>query len=172
MKKETYEWYKEHHICVRCGQRDADAGRTLCLECRFKEIERARKYKEKHLSAVTEYQREYMRQRRKYCKENQICIQCGKPTNGASYCPMHTALRRQRSEDKRREEGVMPRYLMGNGEFCYFCGKTVENIGDKTCGKCHARQAKAGENARKYIDYKNHKWRGLNETAVKGGSAE
>lgn len=37
----NYEYYKKHHICVRCGQEDAERNSTLCFRCRIKNRESA-----------------------------------------------------------------------------------------------------------------------------------
>lgn len=43
-KVNNYEWYKEHHICVRCGQHDAEKNHVLCLECMMKNRESSLNY--------------------------------------------------------------------------------------------------------------------------------
>lgn len=158
--KERYEFYKSHGICVECGREPAYKGHTRCLECRFKSVERSKKTQAKHEDSYREYQREYQKKLRQHRKENGLCQQCGKPTNnGYSFCTEHLAVRRARQENRRREQGTLPRSLMGKGEFCYFCGKPVEKYGDKTCAVCHERESEWSAKMRERIDYDNHIWR-------------
>lgn len=162
--KERYAWYKEHGICVRCGQEKADKGHTRCLQCRFIDIDNQISYKERHKETYAEYQKQYQRNLRAYRKEHGLCQQCGKPTNnGHVFCTEHLATRRVRQQNRQREKGVMPRELMGNGKFCYFCGKPVANKGDKCCPKCLKRERKWSAEMRKRIDYENHIWHKLND---------
>lgn len=166
--KARYEWYKAHKICTKCGVNEACKGRTLCLECRFIAIERTQKCQKKSGEAYKEYQRQYQRELRQYRKENGLCQQCGRPTqNGMVLCIEHNAKMRVKAENKRREQGIMPRWLMGKGEFCYFCGDKVENKGDKTCKACYERECKWAADMRQRIDYENHYWKGLNNVTFR-----
>lgn len=38
--KALRQMYKEHHICIHCGQNDAMPGRVSCAECLAKDLER------------------------------------------------------------------------------------------------------------------------------------
>lgn len=173
MNKETYQWYKEHHICVSCLKENADRNHIYCLQCRFKAVEKMQDYKQRNYDKVAEYQREYQQKLRTYRKENNLCRRCGKPaSNGHAFCTEHLLARRRQQAEHRRELGIMPRSLMGNGEYCYFCGSPVDNDGDRTCAACHLRLAESSKNARKHIDYKSHKWCGMNEATFEGGNAE
>lgn len=154
--KERYYWLKEHKICCACGQNDAYPNETRCLECRFAQIEATQKYKKNHYKQYSESQKQYQRKLRLYRKKHGLCQQCGRPTNnGQVFCTEHALVRKQRQAYKRRERGIMPRELMGNGEFCYFCGERVLNYGDKVCQECLKREQKGAEYARKFIDYEN-----------------
>ena len=44
----NYEFYKSHHICVRCGQEIAEKNHTLCLLCMMKNREESKAYYRKH----------------------------------------------------------------------------------------------------------------------------
>ena len=48
MCSESYKYYKEHHICVSCGQENAEKNHTQCLNCMMKARERALIYFKKH----------------------------------------------------------------------------------------------------------------------------
>lgn len=38
--KALRQMYKEHHICIHCGQNDAMPGKVSCAECLAKDLER------------------------------------------------------------------------------------------------------------------------------------
>ena len=52
MCRENYKYYKEHNICVSCGQENAEKNHTLCLNCMMKARERALIYFKKHKKEV------------------------------------------------------------------------------------------------------------------------
>lgn len=59
--KERYEYYKSHKICVDCGANEAAKGRTRCLECLSKNVERTLEWQKKNTGKNREYQREYQK---------------------------------------------------------------------------------------------------------------
>lgn len=153
---ERYEWYKSHGICVDCGANDAAKGHTRCLECMSKELEKTLKWQKNNTEKYREYQKLYQRNLRAYRKENGLCQQCGKPTqNGYVFCTEHLAARRIKKENRRRQQGIIPRWMFGNSELCTFCGKSVANKGDKCCPTCLERERKWSAEQRKKIDYEN-----------------
>ena len=162
--KERYEYYKFHKICVDCGMNEVAKGRTRCLECLSKSVERTLEWQKKNTKKNREYQKEYQKNLRAYRKKNGLCQQCGKPThNGYTFCTEHLAVRRIKAENRRREQGILPRWMFGNGELCTFCGNPVKNKGDKCCPICLERERKWSAEQRKKIDYKNHIWRKKND---------
>lgn len=164
--KERYTWYKEHRICVQCGANEAAKKHTRCLECMSKDVEKSIKYQTKNTDKHREYNKQYQRELRAFRKEHGLCQRCGKPTkNNYVFCTEHLAANRIKGENMRRKKGILPRELMGKGEFCFFCGKPVAHKGDKTCPACHARECEWAENMRKRIDYKNHIWRKFNDAS-------
>ena len=54
MCSENYKYYKEHHICVSCGQEKAEKDHTQCLNCMVKARERAAIYAKKHKKELQE----------------------------------------------------------------------------------------------------------------------
>ena len=91
-----YHWYKDHGICVQCGQRDAEKGKTLCPEC-----------KSGRKPQVEEFLRRYYR-----LKEAGLCVACGKalPVDGQLKCyecrEKHRATERRSNARKRRENAA------------------------------------------------------------------
>jgi len=77
-----YQWYKAHHICVRCHHHEASKGHVTCLDCRDKEREVDRERKRKELAnEMPEHKAERLRkmkERRERLKEQGICVWCGK----------------------------------------------------------------------------------------------
>lgn len=77
-----YQWYKAHHICVRCHHHEAMNGKVTCLDCREKEREVDRQRKQKALANETpEHKAERVRkvrERVERLKAQGLCIWCGK----------------------------------------------------------------------------------------------
>ena len=73
-----YEFYKSHHICVRCGQEIAEENHTLCLVCMIKSREEARAYHKKHKEEKREQNRIRSRNRYHKLKGLGVCTSCGK----------------------------------------------------------------------------------------------
>ena len=67
--RQTYHWYKEHGICVKCHSADAKPGGVHCEDC-------------------TMWFREWFRQKRLKNIEAGLCAECGKnrPREGYKLC--------------------------------------------------------------------------------------
>lgn len=76
--KSNYEWYKEHHICVRCGQEDAVRKHVLCFRCMMKGRERDLIYSNKHREEIREKSRINSKKRYEKLKALGLCTSCGK----------------------------------------------------------------------------------------------
>jgi hypothetical protein len=105
-----YQWYKEHHICVRCHHHEAVNGKVTCLDCREKEREVDRQRKQKALANETpEHKAERVRkvrERVERLKAQGVCIWCGKhkALSGKQHC-LECGIKRRRvnRESKRRK---------------------------------------------------------------------
>ena len=131
------EWYKSHGICVSCGQENvAVSGETLCLQCKFKYRESNAQYYKIHKETLNAKRKERYKKIYAERKEKGLCPKCGKrnPEPGKSRCCVCNAKDRRQYKKKARENGVIPRYMFGNGEYCYTCGKPAN--GAKLCPKC------------------------------------
>lgn len=160
--KERYYWLKAHNICVDCGEAEASKGHTRCPYCRDKGVEATQNWQKANKEYYAEYQKNYQKQLRQYRRENGLCQQCGKPSDGKAFCKIHADKRAQKALDKARQNGRFPRILMGKGEFCYFCGKPVLKYGDKTCPECYRRECEWSSRMRERIDYENSWFRKMN----------
>lgn len=74
----NYEFYKKNHICVKCGQEDAERNHTMCLECMMKSRESSLAYAKKHKEKINEKSRIRSRNRYYELKKLNICTSCGK----------------------------------------------------------------------------------------------
>ena len=94
INKDTYHYFKELKICVRCHSEYAENDRTSCYECNMKIFEYnktvQKKYKED--SAYRENILAWHKQRRRRLKEAGICQSCGKrpAREMKSKCPICT----------------------------------------------------------------------------------
>ena len=81
-----YEWYKQKHICPRCGQAEGAKGRVCCLNCLDKEAILTMKYRMTH--DTKEKNRIFCKERYNRAKEAGICVKClkRKATEGHVIC--------------------------------------------------------------------------------------
>lgn len=87
--KALRQMYKEHHICIHCGQNDAMPGRVSCAECLAKDLERhtqaygnlSSEMKAAYLQKCNERQRE----KRKRLAAKGICTICLKRPMSKGY---------------------------------------------------------------------------------------
>lgn len=134
--KERYIWLKEHHICVNCGNEDADYKSTLCFKCKEKIYKRNNDYYLKNKQKIDDRKREYRRKQYHIRKENGICTKCGK----RKVCRKSTTLcidcyiRQKRRKDKRWNNDIDRDDRVGLG-LCYICGKKL-NKHNVLCDKC------------------------------------
>lgn len=168
-RKERYEWYKAHGICVKCGQEKAKAGRVSCWRCLANTNDSSKIYHSQELYTEEKKKSHIKSEENLINKRNEqgLCWKCGKrpPVGKSKYSQCEVCNKRaaELRKEKRLQKGVTPRFMFGNGEFCSYCGKPVENKGDKTCYSCHERATQWADDMRKRIDYKNHIWRKGNE---------
>lgn len=94
----NYEYYKKHHICVRCGQEDAERNSTLCFRCRIKNREASINYYNRH----KEQNRIKSRVRYNKLKQVGLCTSCGKrqARNNKVCCDRCAAKARERNRKK------------------------------------------------------------------------
>lgn len=137
-----YQWYKAHHICVRCHRNDATKGMVTCLDCREKEHEYDRQRKQKALANETpEHKAERVRkvrERVERLKAQGVCIWCGKhkALSGKQHC-LECGIKRRRTnrESKRRKadksrsicgtntQGTSQRSRTGGGNWSWGSGR-------------------------------------------------
>ncbi len=114
--KALRQMYKEHHICIHCGQNDAMPGRVSCAECLAKDLERHTQAYE-NLSGETkaaylQKRNERQREKRKRLVAQGICIICLKRPMSKGYrscieCRTKDAQKRARnSKEYRRTSGT------------------------------------------------------------------
>lgn len=126
--KELYDWYKENHICTKCGQADAAPHRSKCEECLAKDAERAAQRRErlgiKGKSSTT---------RDKY-RELGLCIFCGKPRTPKSKCFCIDCFIKNNRKNKKRTTSEILRSERPAYGMCYRCGKPISK--GKLCPAC------------------------------------
>lgn len=124
--KERYEWYKEHHICVRCKKEKAEKGKVYCLVCKMDKREQ-----NKNRNLTTEQkERKRMHNLRRYdlMVAFEICPKCGKREhkNNSIFCGRCSVNRNNKAMNNRREKDIIARVLFGTEGYCSVCGKTTE----------------------------------------------
>lgn len=139
-RKERYEWLKSKGYCVRCGKEKAEPGKTACTLCKMNAREKNRIYW--HEKCSPEQKQKYYEKAKMYRQmldDEGICKKCSKrpAKDGRKMCANCLAQERERMKTARIAKGVMPRCIMGNGKYCYFCGKSGCN-GEKLCPECKA----------------------------------
>lgn len=158
--RERREWLKSRGFCVDCGKNKAEPNRVRCFECAEKANRRSSaKYHEN-----IEARREQSKQRYQERKDQGICVRCSRPAEkGKVMCSVCLAQQRIKDEKKRRENGLLPMWMRGDGYHCAICGKDTSKAGDKLCPVCLERNLKLAENMRKSVDSSKHRWNKYNQ---------
>lgn len=160
INKRNKEYYKSIGICINCCKEPAEPNRVLCWECAEKDRNRERTYnKERKLK--------YNKRKKELCDAFGICTTCMKREKYKGKQCIHCYLKRKRKyKEQILELDKLPRELWGEFERCMICGGERAE-GSKLCEK-HLKIARANaENARRYVDTKNHKWRNeINSSVV------
>ena len=139
--KETYDWYKEHGICAKCGQHDAVPGRVCCELCLVNEAIASAKYRA-NTPEKDEDRRVKMRarhnERRQEHKDAGICVLCNKPATHGVYCIDHWVVNARKNQERYRKKNPIKRSERTAYGLCYFCGKPALQ-GKKSCKECRDR---------------------------------
>ena len=159
--KDYYNFYKSHHICVKCRQERALNGLTLCWRCRLDVAEssaiRWRNRTEEERKEINKKHAERSRRLREERKMTGVCVVCGKrkPKKGRVTCEICLAKRSRKERERRIEKGRMPWEIRIDGHHCYRCMDESLVPGKKLCPKCYeqactdlkkARRARMPEN--------------------------
>lgn len=153
--KERRDWLKKYGLCIYCKDK-AEPGKLYCFACAEKVAARARHYHKEH----AEEKNERSRNRYSRLKQEGICVRCGKRPveKGKVHCSTCLAHCRIRDEKKRREKGLLPMEMRGDGHHCAICTRAVAKAGDKLCQACMQRNKKLAENMRSYVNKDSRKW--------------
>ena len=141
--KERYDFYKSHHICVKCGQERALNGLTLCWRCRLDVAEssaiRWRNRAEEEREEILKKHSERSRRLREERKRAGVCVVCGKrnPKKGRVRCEICLANRARKAKERRIEKGGMPWEIRIDGHHCYRCMDESLVPGKRLCPKCY-----------------------------------
>lgn len=169
-RRERYYWYKEHGICVSCGQEDAAPGKVKCEECAAKVADRsmAAYYRKR------EERKEAMRrrQRERYVKRRAegLCADCGKKASAGKRLCLDCFLRRRRYDKRYFDAHRRVKTDFSDG-LCRLCNEPVVP-GKKLCAthcdilrenlkKANAQQSNA-----------DHPWRHGNQLIFKKGDTQ
>lgn len=142
MKNKSVEslrkWYKENHICIQCGQRNAVRGKTACAQCLADDAERHRQAREHRTEEQIENDRQcrrsaYQKLREERAKQG-LCLYCGKrkPTDHSTTCEYCRAKKRNYMSKYRVEHGIEPHAVRLMPGLCYKC-KAPALKGFKVC---------------------------------------
>ncbi len=166
-KRELKRWYKEHGICVNCGQNEVylPRSKTLCLQCLEDQKER---HKNREISTEQRY-RENMHNRRRYdlCVAFGVCTKCAKRdvSEGHTICNVCLAKMRIKKEKKRRKNGILPKGFY-TPTICENCHKEKPDDGRKLCPACYKQACTAIALGRSKANNQNHIWRRKNEVYI------
>lgn len=146
----TYNYYKEHGICVKCHRRDAALTHVLCDECAPK----VRRYEQHIDPSKLNEKRDKRMERYYYRKAAGLCVQCGKRKayNGGVFC-MDCTLRRRR----RRAPILAARKKKTNFSegLCMLCNEPALP-GKKLCERHYKVRAANIEKARAHRPSREH----------------
>ena len=121
--RETYLYYKKHHICTCCHRRPARPGRTRCEICAERDARRLRRKREKETAAAADerHKRENAARREKYrrCRQEGRCPICGKPVKPPNIYCIDCRVRQRRYSRKNAEK--RKKKHSDNPELCCRC---------------------------------------------------
>lgn len=165
-KEEERAWrqfLKEHHICVRCGKRDAFHNKTMCPECLEKEQKRGRERYAENREQILQRKKKYNKSLYARRKAEGLCVKCGqkKATKGVCCLECYVKERKreiERTEKRKRENGGYIREIRKEKGLCAQCGEPTLP-GQRLCQKHYEIAAKNAEHARKYSKW----WRKDNQ---------
>jgi len=170
---EYYHYYKSHGICVTCGQEKAKPGHVRCWRCLLNQAEHEAEYRaqktDEQQSAQLASRREKAAIVREERRQKGLCPNCGRERKDKSYslCEKCRASAKKSADRKRRERGVVPSGLRGDGMFCAVCAQPVETEGAKLCKRCAENNAVNIRKARAAQNNENHPWRKLSNGQYK-----
>lgn len=134
--RERYYWYKEHGICVSCGQEEAAPGKVRCEECAAKVTTRrlAAYYRQGKAQQAADLQRHKVRYARR--KALGRCTDCGKTVSTGKRLCLDCSLRRHRY-DKRFFDAYRRVKTDFSDGLCCKCNEPVVP-GKKLCARHYA----------------------------------
>ena len=100
---ERYDYLKKLHICVNCGNQEAEPNNIYCFECKEKKNKKNKDYYAKNKESLGKKRKEYFKNLYYKRKENGICTKCGKRKvckNSKTLC-IDCYVKRKRQKDKR-----------------------------------------------------------------------
>jgi predicted amidophosphoribosyltransferase len=168
MSSESKAWYRSHGICPNCGQNDIQKGYTVCLECRFKQHEYNKTYRDsltdEQLKELKHKKNETQKKQYQQRKAAGICVMCGKNNSGKYVrCGICRAKLARLKREKRYRAGTqMPIEVLRDGEHCSTCGRPAMP-GKRVCERCYKNVLKMGEIGRSKINMSAHPWHKLND---------
>lgn len=142
-EREEYAFRKKHKICVRCGKEDAYGDSVFCLACKMDKRYSA-KENYKNLSEAQSKKSQKLMDTYYLRKESGICVKCGKRHSEKGYvkCDVCRYSEKHKEMLRRREQGILPKDMGGNGIYCATCLKPVETKGNKLCDRCYQNSLK------------------------------
>ena len=168
--QERYYWYKEHGICVSCGQADAAPGKVKCEECAAKVADRSMaayyRKREERKEAMRRQQRERYAKRR----AKGLCADCGKKTSAGKRLCLDCFLRRRRY-DKRYFDAYRRVKTDFSDGLCRQCNEPVVP-GKKLCARHCAIVKKNLKKANAQQSNADHPWRHGNQLIFKKGDTQ
>ena len=105
--KQTYLYYKKHHICTACHRRPAQLGRTRCEICAERDARRKRRKRKGETAAecAERHERENAARREKHRRYRQEgrCPVCGKPVKPPNIYCIDCRIKRRRYSQRAAE---------------------------------------------------------------------
>jgi predicted amidophosphoribosyltransferase len=151
--KDIQDFYKEHGICVSCGQEKAARGRIRCANCLAADAERhLQSYygmTDKQRAAFNAAKLQAEQKRKELRRTAGICTRCGKfkANQGRTMCGICLAKHARYEQDRRIRAGRRTLEDRNVPGVCYFCGKPAIK-GKKVCEDCYSRVFSQMINAR------------------------
>lgn len=154
--RETYFWRKEHHICLRCGRKDAEPHKRMCAECAAKVA--AYSLKQYHAMDAAAKKRRQEQKKRLVASRimRGLCRECGrKAVKGRTRCLDCIVKDNRRARKRAEARRVKTDFSEG---LCSYCNEPIVP-GKKLCAKHLAIAQRCIEIARRARSMDKHTWR-------------
>lgn len=137
-RQEVRQNQDAYNLCTMCNSEQRWGDYKYCYDCllRVRDYNKAQRSKEGRKAKINAHVKRY----RESLKADGLCVLCAKrkAIDGKTRCQVCNAKERRRSEERRREQGILPTNEYNEYGLCCICHKPLDRDG-KACKECAER---------------------------------